>query len=233
MRGIVVLVAVLSGWAAPAARADDSFDQLAEKATEVVGSEGLAALFWSLLAECKPDGDDFTRRQCEGVREARRARVAAATFLVTADGAIDPQPYNEKAMSIDIAVRACAACKGVELAGARRIIVGRGDLKVVGGRVRAAELHAGTRTFKTRAEGKAWSTTVAPRLRADFLVRIPPALESWSEDGQSGYRVEVLGFRVVDPCTGKVLWARPPAGNVVADPSAARCPAAPKRRRSR
>ena len=50
----------------------------------------------------------------------------------------------------------------------------------VGGRVRAAELHAGTRTFKSRAEGKAWSTTVAPRLRADFLVRIPPALESWS-----------------------------------------------------
>ena len=233
MRRILVLVAVLVGWAAPPARADDSFDQLARGATEVVGPEGLAALFWSLLAECKPDGDDFTRRQCEGVREARRAKMAAATFLITADGAVEPQPYNEKAMSIDIAVRACAACKGVEVAGQRRTIVGRGDLKVVGGRVRAAELHSGTRTFKTRAEGRTWSTTVAPRLRADFLIRIPPALQSWSEGGASGFRIEVVGFRVVDPCTGQVLWAKPPAANVVADPSASRCPATSKRRRAK
>ncbi|HEU5060501.1 MAG TPA: hypothetical protein VFU21_28415 [Kofleriaceae bacterium] len=229
MRALFALVAVLVT-GVPAARADGSFDDLARKATEVSGAEGLAALFWSQLAQCPQDGDDFTRRQCEGVREARRAKVAATTFLVTADGAIDPQPYNEKAMSIDIAVRACAACKEVELAGERRSIVGRGELKVTGGRVRAPELHTGTRTFKTRAEGKEWATTVAPRLRADFLVRIPAALEPWKEGGASGYRVEVVGFRVVDPCTGVVLWSNPPAGNVVADPSAARCPA-PRRRR--
>lgn len=229
MRGGLALVAVLVGWAAPA-RADLGFDDLARKATEVVGVEGLAALFWSQLAECKPDGDDVTRRQCEGIREARRAKVAAATFLVTADGALDPQPYSEKAMSIEITVRACAACKGVELAGERRYIVGRGDLKVTGGRVRAAELHVGTMTFKTREEGRKWSAAIAPRLRADLLVRIPAALERWSEGGVSGYRVEVVGFRVVDPCTGQVLWAKPAAANVVADPAAAHCPATPKRR---
>ncbi len=234
MRWPVALVSlVMASALLPApARADGSFDDQARKATEVASPEGLGALFWSQLAACKAD-DDFTRRQCEGVREARRARVAATTFLVTSDGAVEPEPFNEKAMSIDVGVRACAACKGVELAGERRIIVGRGDLKVAGGRVRAASLHTGTRTFKTRAAGKEWSATVAPRLRADFLVRIPPRLETWSEGGATGYRVEVIGFRVVDPCRGEVLWSNPPAANVPADPDAAACPAAPKRRRAK
>ena len=228
---VVAVLAAATALAAPA-RADQNFDEQARKAVEVVGPEGLAALFWSQLTQCKlgSDGDDFTGRLCEGVREARRARVAAATFLVSAEGAVEPEPYNEKAMSIDVGVRACAACKGVELAGERRYIIGRGEVKLAGGRVRAASLHTGTKTFKTRAEGKEWARTVAPRLRADFLVRIPGKLETWSEGGASGYRVEVVGFRVVDPCKGQVLWSNPPAGNLPPDPGAAACPAARKKK---
>lgn len=221
MRQLLAMAAALMAVAQPA-RADQSFDEEAKKAVAVVGPEGLGALFWSQLAQCKAD-DDFTRRQCEGVREARRARVAATTFLVSADGAVDPEPFNEKAMSIDVGVRACAACKGVELAGERRYIVGRGEVKLVGGRVRAASLHTGTKTFKTRAEGKEWTATVAPRLRADFLVRIPPKLETWSEGGATGYRVEVIGYRVVDPCKGQVFWSSPPAGNLLPEPDASAC----------
>jgi len=224
---LAVVVVALS--AAPA-HADDSFDTRARAAVEVVGPEGLAALFWSQLAQCKSDGDDFTRRQCEGVREARRAQVSAATYLITADGAVEPDAFNEKAMSIDVAVRACAACSGVELGGERRYLVGRGDVKLVGGRVRAANLRTATVTFKTRAEGMKWATTVAPRLRADFLVRIPDKLESWSEGGASGYKIEVVGYRVVDPCKGQVMWASSAAANLTPETDA--CGAQGKKKRS-
>ena len=224
MRWLLALAAVAV--VPSAARADDSFDAQARKATEVVGPEGLGALFWSQLAECRED-DDLARRQCEGVREARRARVAVTTFLFTADDAIETEPFNEKAMSIDVEVRACAACRGVELGGQRRVIVGRGDVKVAGGRVRAARLHRATRTFKTRADGAEWAARVAPRLRADFLVRIPGKLEPWSEGDAVGYAIEVLGFRVVDPCRGEVLWSSPPAGKLPAEPDA--CAPAAKR----
>ncbi len=212
MRQLLALL-VVAVLAAPA-HADPSFDERARAAVEVVVPEGLAALFWSQLAQCKSDGDDFARRQCEGVREARRAHVSAATYLIAADGAVEPDAFNDKAMSIDVAVRACAACAGVELGGERRYLVGRGDVKLVGGRVRAATLHTATMTFKTRAEGKEWAATVAPRLRADLLVRIPDRLESWSDGGASGYKVEVVGFRVVDPCKGQVLWSSAPAANL-------------------
>jgi hypothetical protein len=218
----LVMLAALGALPAPA-RADDSFDARARGAVEVVGPEGLAALFWSQLARCGED-DDLARRQCEGVRAARRARVAATTYLYTADGAVEPEPYDDKAMSIDVAVRACAACgKPVELGGERRFLVGRGEVKRVGGRLRAAPLRTATMTFKSRAEGAEWAARVAPRLRADFLVRIPAALESWSEGGASGYRIEVVGYRVVDPCTGQVLWADPPAGKLPPERDA--CPA--------
>lgn len=218
-------VAVLAS-VSSAALADDSFDAQARRAVEVVGPEGLGALFWSQLAECVED-DDLARRQCEGVRRARRARVAGATYLFTADGAIETEPFNEKAMSIDVEVRACAACGGVELGREKRVIVGRGDVKVVGGRVRAASLHRATRTFKTRADGVEWAATVAPRLRADLLIRIPGKLEPWSEGDAVGYTIEVLGFRVVDPCRGDVLWSSPPAGKLPAEPDAC----APAKRR--
>ena len=221
MRHLLALCIVTAA-AVPAAHAQETFDQKAKNAVEVHGPEGLGALFWSQLAQCKAD-DDFTRRQCEGVREARRARVAATTFMVTADGALEPEPFNQKSLSIDVGVRACAACKGVELAGERRYLVGRGDLKLVGGRVRAASLHTGTMTFKNKSDGGEWAKKVAPRLRADFLVRIPGKLETWSEAGATGYKVEIIGWRVVDPCKGQVLWSSPPAAAIPADPSA--CPA--------
>lgn len=226
MRQLLALV-VVALLAAPA-RADDSFDARARKAVELAGPEGLAALFWSQLAQCKSDGDDFARRQCEGVREARRAHVAATTYLVSADGAVEPDAFNEKAMSIDVTVRACAACGGVELGGDRRYLVGRGAVKLVGGRVRPATLHTATMTFKTRAEGKEWAQTVARRLRADLLVRIPDTLEPWNEGGASGYKIEVVGFRVVDPCKGQVLWSNPPAGNLPPETDACATPAKKK-----
>jgi hypothetical protein len=63
-----------------------------------------------------------------------------------------------------------------------------------------------------------WAARVAPRLRADFLVRIPGKLEPWREGNAVGYTIEVLGFRVVDPCRGEVLWSTPPAGKLPAEP---------------
>jgi hypothetical protein len=61
----------------------------------------------------------------------------------------------------------------------------------------------------------------ASRLVSELLVRVPDPIESWKEGGAEGYRVEVLGFRVSDPCTGEVLWANPPAADL--SPAADAC----------
>jgi hypothetical protein len=212
------------------ARADETFDAIARSATPLAGPEGLAALFWSQVADCK-DEDDFFRRQCEGIKTARRERIAASTFLVGAPGAINLMPFDPKAMSVDVEVTACAACGGVKIAGDKRYLVGRGAVKVVGGRVTPVSLTRGTKTFSSKAEGEAWARTVAPRLTADLLVRLPAKLESWKDAGASGYHVEVVGFRVVDPCKGDVLWSQPKSTTHLAPDASACGAAAPKKKK--
>jgi hypothetical protein len=203
------------------ARADE-FDAAAAKATPLAGPEALASLFWSQIAQCK-DQDDFFRRQCEGIKAARRERIAGSTFLLESKGAVEVMPFDAKAMSVDVEVKSCAACAGVKIGGERRYLVGRGAVKVVGGRVTPVTLHKGTRTFASKAEGDAWSKTVAPRLTAQLLLKLPAAIESWKDAGSEGYHVEVVGFRVLDPCTGVVIFAQPKSANAAPDSSA--CPA--------
>jgi hypothetical protein len=203
------------------ARADE-FDTAAARATTLTGPDALASLFWSQVAQCK-DQDDFFRRQCEGIKTARRERIAGSTFLLESKGAVEVMPFDPKAMSVDVEVTACAACAGVKIAGERRYLVGRGAVKVVGGRVTPVTLHRGTRTFSSKAEGETWSRTVAPRLTAQLLLELPAVLEPWKDAGSEGYHVEVVGFRVLDPCTGGVLFSQPKSGNAAPDPSA--CPA--------
>ena len=219
---VLVLPLVLLA-AAGQARADETFDAMASRSVEVSGPEGLAALFWSQAASCKGD-DDFLVRQCEGIKKARRERIAGSTFLVAADGALDVAPFNGKAMSVDVEVLACAACSGVTIGGEKKILVGRGAVKVVGGKVRPATLQSATRTFTNRADGAAWARDVSPRLGAQLLVRLPAALESWKEGGVEGYHVEVVGYRVFDRCKGDVFWAQPKSANVAPDQSACKAP---------
>lgn len=224
MKALLLALSSLLLAVAPA-RADE-FGAAAAQATPLAGPEALASLFWSQVAQCK-DQDDFFRRQCEGIKASRRERIARSTFLLETTGALNVAPFDARAMSVDIELTACAACGGVKIAGDRRYIVGRGDVKVVGGRVTPVSLHKGTRTFASKAEGEAWSKTVAPRLTAQLLLKLPASLETWKDAGSEGYHVEVVGFRVFDPCTGGVLFAQPKSSNVAADPSA--CPSGAKK----
>jgi hypothetical protein len=217
---LALLTALLAGAAAPAAaQSQASFDALAASAVRLDSAERLARLFWSQLVPCAAERD-LERRQCEGIRATRREKVAASTFLLAAEDAVALGSFNQRAMSVDVDIRACVACQGVEIAGARRYLVGRGDVKVAGDRVLGHTLRSATRTFSSVAEGRAWMQNEASRLVSELLVRIPDPIESWKEGGAEGHRVEVVGFRVSDPCTGEVLWANPPAADLSPDPEA-------------
>lgn len=215
-RSLAIALVLVAASAAPA-RAEDTFETKVRSAVRVSGPEALAAVFWSQTTTCKNE-DDFYRRQCEGIKESRRAKVASTTFVVEADGALEVEPYNEKARSVDVEVRACASCGGVDIGGQRRYLVGRGAVKVVGGKVKPVALRSATKTFATKAEGQTWMAEVAPRLTTELLVRVPAKIDTWKDGGAEGYRMEVVGFRVIDPCKGTVLWAQPKSGDVPPDP---------------
>jgi hypothetical protein len=220
---LALSAAVLTAAAGHAA-AQDSFEAVAKGARRIDGA-GLAALFWSQLEDCDKIGNDFARRQCVGLRAARRAQLARETFVVAGgSGALHGGTWDARSKKLPLAIEACVACDGgVAIEGKKRFVTGKGKRQVTGGALRTAGLGEVAIALPSQAEADAWKQESLPRVRSEFVIKLPSALESWKAGELSGYGVEVVAYRVWDPCDGRILAARPRAARVEADRSA--CPA--------
>jgi hypothetical protein len=205
----------------PASYDDQSMAALAVGASEL---EGLA---WAATAACA-DGDELARRQCRVVRDARLERGRAAVLRVTGDrGALEIGAWDAAGQGLPIIVRGCVACVAtVDVGGsARHLAAVDGALVVEGGVLRGAVVHRSTRLFSSEAAAERWQVEVAPRLVTELLVRLPPA--SAPRPAGDAVAIEVVGFRVHDPCSGAVVASSAQADPVRADPG--RCGKAPEK----
>jgi hypothetical protein len=211
----VVLAAVLMA-AGGSARAE-GFDDLADKATPVWRGRSVAALFWSLGNPCDKLPDDLARRQCEGVRDGRREQVTASTFIIeAAPDALRVGEFDAKKRVVPVDVLGCIACSQT-MDGERHLIGGKGDVKVEGGAVRGPLLASFTVPATSAEAAAKWRDDVVPRLKVSLLFKISAPAQVWNDGNTKGYRVDVVGYRVADPCDGKVLTAQPAAGGLRPD----------------
>lgn len=232
---IVGLAAEARAQPAPAAPAPQSFDQLATGATRLARRD-LAGWAWALTAACD-QGDDVAQRQCRTVRDARAAQIKAQTFVVEAEpsalyvGAWDPQKK-----SIALTVRGCVACAPIDVAGKKLFIVSNKAAPVdVGNAMQAAVIHETARVFDDEKGAEAWRAAAVPRLRIELVFALPAGNPAWTRGDKSGLAVNVLGFRVVDPCDGGVVCSSGGASKIdpdkktcgTIDQGAADAPAAP------
>jgi len=215
--GTVFFLVVLAG----SARAQDkSFGDLAKGADEIRNPNALAALFWAHSADCSKLPDDLAKRQCEGVRAARLAQIAGTTFMIPGDtAALRVGAYDAKKKGVPITVSNCLACtNALDVDGASRYVVGgKGAVAADGPQVRAPEAYSGVRQFKSADEASKWIEHAVPRLRTQFLVRVPARLETWKKGNVEGFKVDVVGYRVYDPCDGTIVAASPKADALPAD----------------
>ncbi len=209
IRGIVLssLAVVIMAQGAGTARAQD-FDASADKATTVWRGKSVAALFWSFTASCEKLADDLARRQCEGVRAGRRDQVAEATFFVeAAPDALRIGEFDAKKKALPVELTGCIACAtpadGVYLVG------GKGKIEVKGGGVQAPVLASFAVPAASTEALARWHEDVLPRLKVELLFKVPAQGFSWTEGKARGYRLDVIGYRVWDPCNGNVLLASP------------------------
>lgn len=218
--GIFGTVLFLVAAAGPARAQKASFDDLAKGAEEIRNPNALAALFWAHSADCSKLPDDLAKRQCDGVRRARLAQVAASTFLVAGDpAALQVGQYDAKQKGVPIKVAKCIACaSALDIDGAKRFVVGgKGAVAADGPKVKGPEAHAGVQAFKSADAAAKWLERAAPRLRTQFLFRIPTKAETWKSGTVAGFKVDVVGYRVYDPCDGKIVAASPKASDLPAD----------------
>jgi hypothetical protein len=215
----ISLALVATTLAAPAvASAQDSFEGVARKARRIDGA-GLAALFWSQTEDCDKAGGDFARRQCVGLRNARRAQLSRETFVIDGGAAaLHGGAWDAKTKKLPLAIDACVACDGgVEIDGKRRFVTGKGSRKVAGGALRAPALGQVAIALPTQADADAWRLAAKTRVRSEFVIKVPAQLDSWRAGDLGGYGVDVVAYRVWDACDGRILSARPRAGRAEAD----------------
>ncbi len=195
-----------------------SFDGVAQKARPVDGDRALGALFWSHEVTCGKAGGELEKRQCEAVRDARKASIAGATYLADAEpGSVSVGAYDAKAKSLSLTVRACLACATPVDAGTKPLVIIGGTPTPDKGKIVAAPLTTAHVKVATPAAAKRFTSEVAPRLRTEILFQLGDKPARWKAGGASGYQVTIAGYRVVDPCTGNVYAASPKSGTVAPD----------------
>jgi len=182
----------------------DGFDDKVKAARPIHDAKSMTALFWSQGADCTAAKNDLLRRQCEGVRTERKRRVASETYVVDVGVEAFDIAADAKKMSVQVNLRSCLWC-GTE----GPVVIGKGVHTVEAGSVKAAVVGGGSKTFKKGGMAQHWAAHIATRMKAQMLVKVPAALETFKAGGRNGYKVDVVGYRLYDPCQGDVVAASP------------------------
>ena len=163
----------------PGARTAQDLDQVAQA-------------LWSQTATCDKAQDDLQRRQCRQLVAARKLASHDSVYLVPADDkALEVGAWDAQKQQIVVKLRGCVDCTdktGPELASA---VVKLPD----------------------QAAADQWLSDVAPRLRAQIAVKVPAAgaaprgAKKTHESEIDGHKVELVAYRLFDPCQGTVLAA--------------------------
>jgi hypothetical protein len=198
MRAHLALALVCAS-AAPAI-ADDIYTT----ATKVSRVEDVV---WALTASCANHGDDTQQRQCRQLRDARVKELATQTMLVEGDAtAFTVGTFDAAKKSAQVSLSACVYCSPIAVDGKSYMVFG-GAPRLVDGAVKPPMLHDTSQTFADAKEHTAWKQKVATA-RVDLVVKVADK-KLWSAGGKSGLTFDIVGYRVVVPCTGEVVLAKP------------------------
>lgn len=208
MRALAIVLVCAS--ATPAV-ADDIY----ATATKVQRVEDVV---WALTASCANHGDDTQQRQCRQLRDARLKEVTSQTMLVEGDAtAFNVGALDAAKKSAQVSLSACVYCSPITVEGKNYVVFG-GSAKVVEGALKPPMLHDATQTFADAKEHTAWKKKVAAA-RVDLVVKVPDK-KVWTVGGKSGLTFDIVGYRVVVPCTGEVVIAKPASMPVEPDKKA-------------
>ena len=224
--GIALLLSVIGSAAyagnTPATPAPmaSSFDQASQGAVRIARRD-LAGWAWALTATCD-QGDEMTQRQCRVIRDARAQQIKGQTFVVDAEpAAFFAGGWDPSKKSITLTVRGCIACAPVDVAGKKVFIVtNKAAPTDTGETLQAAVIHETAKVFDDDAKANAWEAKAIPRLKIELVFAVPPGNPQWSRNGKDGIAVNVLAFRVVDPCDGGVVCSSGGAASMDPDKKA-------------
>jgi hypothetical protein len=215
---MMLFAGVVAALSMPAIAVAGEFEEIAADAIRV-DRDGLGGILWAKTASCS-DGDDLAKRQCRAIRAALMSKYDGQMLVVPGDAAaFQVAAFDDKKKAAPVLLTGCIACVDPLLVDGVPVYVtsDKGATGWSGSIAKAGKIHETARQFKTDEEAIKWKTSVAPRLKTEFLVQIPKNAALWKDGGKSGFSLTVLGFRVYDPCDGGIICASPKSGKASVD----------------
>lgn len=205
--------------AAPAvAFAEDTFETKAQGAVRVARTDDLV---WALTASCDK-GDDIQQRQCRLVRDRKAKTLIGPTLWIEGDSdALEIGKWSGAKKSVSVSLSACVRCGGVEVDGRAVYVMGAGAPKWENNKLRAANLYDNARPFPDESAAASWSKSVATA-KFQLLVKVAPdaSKRRFGIGGKEGVQLEIVAWRVVNPCDGAIVLSSVPSGQVEPDKKA-------------
>lgn len=192
------------------------FGELLPDAIRLSEVSHLTSLYWYQDSKCAKYQNSFARTQCEGLQNARRNQVTKGRYYVRANGAqaklLTMGPFDSKRSSAPLALSGCLFCPENGIA----VVAGKRGPKTNAGKLNAGDLASRYFSFSGRAAAKHFREKVFNRLVVEFVSKIPPR-SGWRAGKRKGYRAELIGYRVFDPCSGTVLLSSTDEQQIAAD----------------
>jgi len=213
-----ILCLLLLVAASSSAVAEDTFESKANGAVRVARTDDLV---WALTATCDK-GDDVQQRQCKLVRDRKAKTLIGPTLWVDGDAdALEVGKWSGPKKSVPVSLAACVRCGGVDVDGRPVYVMGAGTPKWENNKLRAATLYDNARQFPDEAAAAAWTKSIA-NSKFQLLVRVAPeaAKRRFGINGKEGVQLEIVAWRVVNPCDGSIVLSSVPSAQVEPDKKA-------------
>jgi hypothetical protein len=193
-----------------------AFAQAFEAKAESASVSRVDDVVWTFTATCNA-GDEVQQRQCRLVRDKRQKALAGAVLLVDGEtAALELSKWSPQKKSLGFTVTSCISCAGVQVDGKKWFVIGNGAApRFEGPRLRTHVLRDTALPFADEAAATAW-TKPLEHARVQYLVKVPDK-PKWAAGGNSGVSLQILGYRVINPCDGSIVAADPASGSVAAD----------------
>ncbi len=207
-------VALVLAAAPMTAHADDTFEAKAQGAMRIARTDDLV---WALIAPCDK-GDDVQQRQCRIVRDRKAKALAGATLLVDGDTqALEIGKWSAPKKSVSVQLSACVRCGGVEIDGKPWFVMGGGTPRWESNKLRASTLYDNARQFPDEASATSWAKSMSTA-KFQLLVKVPAeGKRRFSVSGKEGLALDIVAWRVINPCDGAIVISSVTSGPVEPD----------------
>ncbi|MBU1221840.1 hypothetical protein KKF34_04260 [Myxococcota bacterium] len=185
------------------------YEDLAKGSVLIDSMEKIAGPF---LQKCG-ESDELPDLHCRAIRSYMQRKVASKTYRILVENALKFGEYDNTKFSYSAEILGCVTCNGGVnfdplLFGNRSFLIAAKQPKTVkNGVMTGIELSKFELPVDPRELGK-WSKEEKPYLVVEFLFKVEKS-KVWDPKLGDGLTLTIGGYRVVNRCSGKVMFSSP------------------------